>query len=407
MIQFPDSGRSWGRLAAALLPVLLTACVSAALTGDRVPESLVMQANVGGYRKIQFYSDDAASLRALAKDRVNDIRRAYAGRSLKGLKIEMNYLSISGGGSYGAFGAGFLAGWTARGTRPKFDVVTGISTGAMIAPLAFLGPAYDGALKEAYTTISSADVESTRPLPALLGMSPSLSSNIPLQKLIARYLTQQMMEEIAVEYRKGRVLLIGTTNLDAERPVIWDIGAIATSERADLLALIHQIILASAAIPGAFPPVQIQVHADGNNYSEMHVDGGVTRQVFLFPPGYDPKEVDTALGWKPTRHAYIIRNGKIDPHFEVTQLSLVPIATRSISTMIKTQGIGDLYRIYAECLRSGTDFNVAYVPGSFSVQSASAFDPKYMNALFDVGYGESGSGFRWHKLPPGLDPRQD
>ena len=216
-----------------MLPVLLTACVSAALTGDRVPESLVMQANVGGYRKIRFYSDDAASLRALAKDRVNDIRRAYAGRSLKGLKIEMNYLSISGGGSDGAFGAGFLAGWTARGTRPKFDVVTGISTGAMIAPLAFLGPAYDGALKEAYTTISSADVESTRPLPALLGMSPSLSSNIPLQKLIARYLTQQMMEEIAVEYRKGRVLLIGTTNLDAERPVIWDIGAIATSERAD------------------------------------------------------------------------------------------------------------------------------------------------------------------------------
>jgi hypothetical protein len=407
MIQFPDSGRSWGRLAAALMPALLTACVSSALTGDRVPESLVMQANVGGYRNIRFYSDDAASLRALAKARVNDIRQAYAGRSLKGLKVEINYLSISGGGSDGAFGAGFLAGWTASGTRPKFDVVTGISTGAMIAPLAFLGPAYDGALKEAYTTISSTDVESTRPLPALLGMSPSLSSNTPLQKLIARYLTQQMMEEIAVEYRKGRVLLIGTTNLDAERPVIWDIGAIATSGRADSLALIHQIILASAAIPGAFPPVQIQVDADGNSYSEMHVDGGVTRQVFLFPPGYDPKEVDAALGWKPTRHAYIIRNGKIDPHFEVTQLSLLPIAARSISTLIKTQGIGDLYRIYAVCLRNGTDFNVAYVPGSFSVESTSAFDPKYMNALFDFGYQESSSGFRWHKLPPGLDPRQD
>jgi hypothetical protein len=277
----------------------------------------------------------------------------------------------------------------------------------MIAPLAFLGPAYDGALKEAYTTISTADVEDTHPLPALLGMTDSLSSNSPLQKLIARYVTQQMMQEIATEYRKGRMLLIGTTNLDAQRPAIWDIGAIATSGRLDSLALVRRIILASAAIPGAFPPVQIQVNADGKDYSEIHVDGGVTRQVFLFPPGYDPKEIDAALGWKPTRHAYIIRNGKIDPHFEVTQLELLPIAARSISTLIKTQGVGDLYRIYIVCLRNRIDYNVAYVPGSFSVSSTSAFDPKYMNALFDLAYRESSSGFRWHKLPPGLDPRQD
>jgi Patatin-like phospholipase len=401
------SARCWGYFATALLPILLTACASSTLTGDRVPESLVMQANVGGYRNIRFYSDDPASLQALARDRISDIRRAYARTLLKGLKVEINYLSISGGGSDGAFGAGFLTGWTASGTRPKFDVVTGISTGAMIAPLAFLGPAYDGALKEAYTTISTADVEDTHPLPALLGMTDSLSSNSPLQKLIARYVTQQMMQEIATEYRKGRMLLIGTTNLDAQRPAIWDIGAIATSGRLDSLALVRRIILASAAIPGAFPPVQIQVNADGKDYSEIHVDGGVTRQVFLFPPGYDPKEIDAALGWKPTRHAYIIRNGKIDPHFEVTQLELLPIAARSISTLIKTQGVGDLYRIYIVCLRNRIDYNVAYVPGSFSVSSTSAFDPKYMNALFDLAYRESSSGFRWHKLPPGLDPRQD
>ena len=238
-------------------------------------------------------------------------------------------------------------------------------------------------------------------------MTDSLASDSPLQRLIARYVTQQMIEKIAIEYRKGRMLLIGTTNLDAQRPVIWDIGAIAVSARADALALVRRIILASASIPGAFPPVQVQVDADGKDYNEIHVDGGVTRQVFLFPPGYDPKEVDAALEWKPARHAYIIRNGKIDPHFEVTQLELLPIAERSISTLIKTQGIGDLYRIYTVCLRYHVDYNVAYIPGSFSVTSTSAFDPKYMNALFDLAYRESSSGFRWHKQPPGLDPRQD
>lgn len=146
LLRSAPSARRCGRLAAVLLPALLTACASSVLTGDRVPESLVMQATVGGYRNIRFYSDNSASLQALGKDRINDARRANAGRSLKGLKVEINYLSISGGGSDGAFGAGFLVGWTASGKRPKFDVVTGISTGAMMAPLAFLGPAYDGAL---------------------------------------------------------------------------------------------------------------------------------------------------------------------------------------------------------------------------------------------------------------------
>src|SRR5207244_4858519 len=148
-----------------------------------------------------------------------------------------------------------------------------------------------------------------------------------------------MLEEIGAEYRKGRILLIGTTNLDAQRPVIWDIGALANSGRPDALQLMRRIMLASASVPGALPPVEIKVTADGRPYDEMHVDGGVTRQVFLYPPGYEPQVVDRTLGWKPVRRAYIIRNSKVAPEFKVTQSKLLQIASRSISTLIKTQGI--------------------------------------------------------------------
>ena len=173
----------------------------------------------------------------------------------------------------------------------------------------------------------------------MIGASDSLADTKPLQGLVAKYMTAEMMKEIAAEHHKGRILMIGTTNLDAQRSVIWDIGAIAASGNPGALSLIRKIILASAAIPGAFPPVDISVTADGKQFEEMHVDGGVTRQVFLYPPGFSPKDVDKAIGWKIKRRLFIVRNTKIDPEFAVTKDQLLPIASRSISTLIKTQGI--------------------------------------------------------------------
>ena len=218
----------------------------------------------------------------------------------------------------------------------------------MIAPLAFLGPKYDDKLKEAYTTISTEDVAKAQVLPALLGKVSGLADTAPLKKLIARFLTQQMLDEIAVESRKGRVLLIGTTNLESQRPIIWDIGAIAESGHPQALELVREIILASASIPGAFPPVNVGVTADGKPYNEMHVDGGVTRQVFMYPPTYSPLAIDKAIGWKPKRTVYIIRNNKIEPEYAVVKPKLISVAGRSIDTLIKSDGIGDLYRIYAD-----------------------------------------------------------
>lgn len=216
-------------------------------------------------------------------------------------------------------------------------------------------------------------------------------------------MTAQMLAEIAEEHRKGRILLIGTTNLEAQRSVIWDIGAIAVSGSPGSLELVRKIILASAAIPGVFPPVDIEVIADGKRYHEMHVDGGVTRQVFLYPPGFSPSEVDKSLGRTLERRLYIIRNAKIAPEFKHVSDKLVPIAARSISTLIKTQGIGDLHQIHVIASRDGVDYNLAHIPSDFVMESRDAFDKEYMNALFQRGFEEARRGYVWQKAPPGSE----
>jgi hypothetical protein len=190
-----------------------------------------------------------------------------------------NYLSISGGGSDGAFGAGLINGWTESGERPHFKVVTGVSTGALIAPYAFLGPDYDAKLRESYTTVDASHIfEILGILPMLF--SESATSTKPLQDLIATGVDEKLLDAVAVEYKKGRRLYVASTNLDAEQPIIWDMGAIAASGRPDRLALFRKVMLASASIPSLFPPVMIDVRANGEQRQEMHVDGGVFFQSF-------------------------------------------------------------------------------------------------------------------------------
>ncbi|WP_162918648.1 patatin-like phospholipase family protein [Taklimakanibacter deserti] len=380
------------------------ACASSDALRDPVPKGLVDRATVDNLEGIRFWGDaPPGTYRSIAEARIAQLEKKYGASGLKGKKVAVESLSLSGGGDDGAFGAGLLVGWSESGTRPEFEIVTGISTGSMIAPMAFLGPRYDGMLKEAYTTVSSKQLVKTQVLSALLGSSDGLADPRPLANMIARYTSQKMLEEIAAEYRKGRFLLIGTTNLDAQRPVIWDIGALANSGRPDALQLMRKIILASASVPGALPPVELKVAADGKFYDEMHVDGGVTRQVFLYPPGFEPEIIDEALGWKPARRAYIIRNGKVSPEFAVTKAKLLPITSRSISTLIKTQGVGDLYQIYLTTKRDRVDYNLTYIPADFAMQSKSAFDKAYMNALFKLGYSLGRAGMKWEKSPPGWE----
>jgi predicted acylesterase/phospholipase RssA len=311
----------------------------------------------------------------------------------------MNFLAVSGGGSNGAFGAGLLVGWSEAGTRPKFDIVTGISTGALIAPFAFLGPAYDPQLKGIYTNYGTNDIARKRNVVAILA-NASVADPAPLESLIEHYVTPDFLRAVAVEHRKGRRLLIGTTNLDAQRPVIWDMGAIASRDDQRSQELFRKILLASASIPGVFPPVLIPVEHEGRVYDEMHVDGGVANQVFLFPSQVDPRRYDARLGRAPVRRIYIIRNARIAPEWDSVEPKLTQIASRSISSLIKYQGLGDLSRMYLQARSYNAEFNLAVIPDSFTLREPEPFDLSYMRALYDVGYQLGRTGYRWQKRPP-------
>ena len=316
-------------------------------------------------------------------------------------------LAISGGGGDGAYGAGLLCGWTAAGDRPSFKLVTGISTGALTAPFAFLGQAYDDKLKKVYTTISSEDVFK---LKSLLGMlkTDAIGMNDPLAKLTTQYVDEQMLKDIAAEHAKGRRLYIGTAALDAQRPVVWNMGAIAASGHPDALNLFRRVMIASTAIPVAFPPVYFKVEADGKSYDEMHVDGGVGNQVFLYGPVLDPMESLQEMGFDHMRRhfrVFVIRNTQSKPNFQVVKPLVRSIAPRSVSSLIKAQGIGDLYRIFVTSKRDGFDFNLAFIPDEMDIANRSdEFDNRVMNVLFETGYKLARYGYRWGKTPPGFLP---
>ena len=315
----------------------------------------------------------------------------------------VNFLAVSGGGDDGAFGAGLLVGWTENGTRPEFKGVTGVSTGALIAPFAFLGPDEDDALREVYTTIGPRNILLPRSLLAAL-TSDGLADNGPLFELISRQVNAEFLARIAKEYQeKGRLLLIGTTNLDARRGVIWNMGEIASSKDPKALDLFRKIMLASAAIPGAFPPTMIDVEVNGKPYQEMHVDGGAQAQVFLYPPRmFDLIRQQGVKVNQRARGVYIIRNARLDPDWASVERSTLTIAGRAISSLIQSQGLGDLYRIYATAQQDGLDYNLAYIGADFSAEHKEDFDTAYMRALFDYGYQLGRKGYSWQKAPPGM-----
>jgi len=309
------------------------------------------------------------------------------------------FLAISGGGDNGAFGSGLLVGWTEAGDRPEFQVVTGVSTGALIAPFAFLGPAYDKQLRDVYTTISADEVFIDRGFGGIF--EDAMSDTTPLWDLISKYVDKPLLAAIAREYQKGRLLLIGTTDLDAERANIWNIGAIAASGNSGALDLIRKILRASSAIPGFFQPVMIDVELDGKHYQELHVDGGAIAQMFLYPPSIDIRSIA-----QRERKAYLIRNGREDPEWADVERRTLSIAGRAVSTMIHTSGSNDLLRLYFVTQRDGVDYNLAYIGRDFSVPRAGDFDKAYMNALFDYAYQQARHGYPWRKMPPILADAQ-
>jgi hypothetical protein len=363
-----------------------------------VPNELAAQADPGLGPVRYLVARDATPMEAEAR-RSLEKEMAYlrtAGYAPGSALPPVYLLAISGGGDDGAFGAGLLNGWTAHGDRPQFKVVTGVSTGALSAPFAFLGSGWDPHLKAVYTTVSQKDIYAPRQIwSALFG--DALSDTRPLHKLVNTYVDEALLQAIGTEYDKGRLLLVGTTNIDSLEPVIWNMTAVAASRDPRAHDLFRKILLASSAIPGAFPPVLIDVEANGKHYQEMHVDGGAMAQVFLYPPSIDLRRA----GAPPReRKLYIIRNSRLDPDWASTKRRTLPIATRAISSLTQTQGIGDLYRIYLTSQRDGIDYNLAFIPRTFNTPHKAQFDPVYMRDLYKTGYDMAAAGYPWAKTPP-------
>ena len=378
-----------GALAGCSNPVRLSA----------VPQDDTTLAQIPGIPNARYFADtqiDLVAQETLAAR--NREAAALAEDGFMGPLPEADILAVSGGGADGAFGAGILTGWTTTGTRPTFKLVTGISTGALTAPFAFLGSSWDPQLIAVYTEVKPSNIFRKRYLTAAIWNDALLDTD-PLGELIARYANQAMLDAIAREYARGRLLLIGTTNLDAGRPVIWNIGAIAASHQPNALDLVRKVLRASAAIPGAFPPVLIDVEINGKHYQEMHVDGGAIAQMFLYPAALVHAEVLRKLKPRPLR-AWLIRNSRLDPDWATVERSTMSIAQEAIGTMIQVSGMNDVSRIYMTALRDHVDYNLAYIGADFTMKPAENFDPAYMRALYNYGRNEALSGRAWVKRPP-------
>lgn len=394
-----NSRRSLGTISIFIVLTLALQSCTSAPPRNAVPEEQVGRATVSGGSIARIWGDQ---MPADAKARAEILRKQLASNYDEETFTRPHYyLSISGGGANGAFGAGMLKGWSESGTRPEMTIVTGISTGALIAPFAFLGSDYDDELEQLYTSLSTDDLIEERSLIGGL-LSDAMVDTQPFRDLLQHKVDDQMIEAIAREYKKGRRLLIGTTNLDAKRPVIWNIGALAAVGTEESAQLIRDVMLASASVPGIFPPVRITVRVGEKEYDELHVDGGVTSQVFLFPAQMDLREAAKTAGLSGTQTVYVIRNSDLHPHWSEIKPEIVPVVLTSINALIRTQGMGDLYRIYLGAKRDGIPYRLAYIPSDFDMEQEEVFDPKYMRALFDLGYEMTRDGYDWATSPPGV-----
>lgn len=317
-------------------------------------------------------------------------------------------LALSGGGMYGAYSTGVLAGWTATGTRPTFDVVTGVSTGGLIATYAFLGSQYDRQLTAIYTTVCSRDIYRKRVIGSAI-WSDSAASSAPLKKLIDDQVDDELLQAVARAHNCGRRLYVGTTNIDTRRFVIWDMGAIAASGRPDAKELYRKVLLASASPPGFLPPVPIEVEVNGQKVTEMHVDGGATSGVFLRASALhlDPEVIKAGDRPLVGSDAYVIVAGKLYADPACTKNRAIRIGESSLQSLLYSQLRGELYRIYSLCLLSGMQFNVAAVPEDFETSgNAMDFDPAEMKRLYEAGYAAATGGRLWRDTPPGAEPQE-
>lgn len=305
-------------------------------------------------------------------------------------------LALSGGGMYGAYTAGFLAGWTKTGTRPQFDVVTGVSTGSLIATVAFLGPEYDDAAREFYTAIKASDIYTLRAWVLIPGAG-SVASSDPLRKLIGSVVDEKLVAHIAAEHRKGRRLYVGTTNLETRKLTTWDMGAIASRGGAEAVEQFRKVLLASCSVPGMLPAVPLKFVRNGKEIQELHTDGGAAAQLFL-PPGTLANKPDgTASG----TDLYIIVAGKLFADQSPVRPRVLSVVGAAAASVLYSHCRAEVATLYYQSRLTGGNFFLTALPDSDNGQPLGlSFDPKEMARLYEVGYFHGIGGPAWTTAPP-------
>jgi len=402
---------SFGIIIFLISALLMQGCATAR-PGKAVPIDFTGKLTITGMPDIRSDIDDPDPIvmqKSLADSFREEGKFDYP-VNLLGVKI-YPVLAISAGGPNGAYGAGFLKGWSKQGSRPLFKVVTGVSSGAIIACYAFLGKDYDGQLEKFFTTLSTKDIMKQNNLFSIL-FGSSFMSPAPLVKKISDVVDEKFIAKIAEEHRRGRRLFIGTVNLDAQEFVVWDMGALACKGSPDSLQMFRKILLASSAMPMMFPPIYFKVSsATGELYDEMHVDGGAMREVFYIDQLTKNMEGAAKIsGIDPSKYRpqiYILTTSYIYPIRQQVKDSLIDIGLRSLDTLKAAAYLGDIYRLYAFAKRRGLDFNLAYIPADFKPNAKEFFDPKEMQRLFKRGYDDAVSGYKWHKTPPGYAAEEE
>jgi len=400
------TGMALRRLAGgALLAGVLALSGCGSLLRNAVPIDMMASATIPGMPNIRAPAGRADAFMA------SDMAKSFTQESPKDFPagpdgvIVYPQLALSGGGANGAFGAGFLNGWTSTGTRPVFKVVTGVSTGALMAPFAFLGPAKDDALREFYTNTSTRDIFVLGTIAGIvrqLLFSDGIADTAPLSALIATHIDDAFLRDIAAAHLGGRRLYIGTTDLDSQRFMIWNMGLIATSGHPDAVILFRRVMLASASIPVAFAPVLFEVEAsNGRRYDELHVDGGVAANVFHNGNLFSTRRLLQDAGRSSARNdVYVIHNGQLAESPGLTRRTIPSVALRTLEAATHSGMINDLFRIFAVTTFERSGFYWTTIPNGVEMRGDEVFDPVLMRQLYDLGFEAARAGPTWRTRPP-------
>jgi len=382
--------------------LMIITCLSAssgcARVRNAVPENLVGKAVVVGMPGIRYYTDKPDSFFMMRQSLADSLKdEGESGYLVDGIKT-YPVLIIGGGVSNSAYGIGLLKGWLKEGSRPVFKIVTGYSSGSILALATFSGEDYEERLADLFTSISTKDVMKPKNIFSVI-FGNSVNSSILFAKKIDDIVDENLMAKVAQEHRKGRRLYVGTSDLDAQEFVIWDMGALACKGGPDSLKMFRKIILASCSFTVMVPPVYFQVEAGGRRYDEMHADGGVIGGIFYIHQlmegaGFSPRGSRTRV--------YILNCCYMSPHSKQIEDNLTAITSRTIETNGASKMAGDTYRIYAFAKEKGWDYNLAYIPEDFEPNQKEMFDKQEMKRLFKRGYDDAAAGYKWHKAPPGL-----